>query len=465
MQNYVALGAVMGKLNIPLPPLPEDIRPELPTPLLILVTKTKGEIEARIQQFGCVKANSKEPIQVGQRSSSAQVDVGKERFLKAAEGPNQDQEISKLLTVLRMSLQNNYMTYKKALAKNINFIRAAVVKIDNFLEKRIVVNINDGGVDRCLQVSLPNIKTLRASELDVMINRINPVIPEDTQLLHELKNAWMANPLYIQILKNGPFTPMVRVEESTYGDKVISAHYAPKDPSEYTEPEKMKVNMDSGLQLILIESLDNNISAIREGRYLSRITLEVLYGILKIFKLEMIQRKSLRTGQGHVVDGSSALIVNEIQTSNDEPISQTPLTSTSEQRTIDSQEQVILELEEDEFYILDELNELDQSMDYLARNFSNIRVKKPRFFKGKGQSFKKDRSWKGKGKYTSESKNGYKTGSVDISKIRCFKYDELGHFARECRKPKKVKKEKAYLELEAKYEALLKKQQNLYCRG
>ncbi|KAL8120873.1 hypothetical protein AgCh_017883 [Apium graveolens] len=56
-------------------------------------------------------------------------------------------------------------------------------------------------------------------------------------------------------------------------------------------------------------------------------------------------------------------------------------------------------------------------------------------------------------------KNSYKTGSVDRSKIRCFNCDELGHFATECRKPKKVKKDKAYLKLEAKYEALLRKQQ------
>ncbi|KAL8091982.1 hypothetical protein AgCh_034315 [Apium graveolens] len=52
---------------------------------------------------------------------------------------------------------------------------------------------------------------------------------------------------------------------------------------------------------------------------------------------------------------------------------------------------------------------------------------------------------------------GYKTGPVDISKIRCFNCDELVHFATECRKPKKVKKDKAYLELEAKYVALSKK--------
>ncbi|KAL8124411.1 hypothetical protein AgCh_012163 [Apium graveolens] len=322
----------------------------------------------------------------------------------------------------------------------------------------------------------------------------------------------MANHLYIGILKNGPFTPVVRVEETTDGDMVIPAHYAPKDPSEYTEPEREKVSLDSALQLILIESLDNyegfmakpkegitdvferfnklindlqlhdkfydveevnlkflltlpdhleqKISAIREGRDLSRITLEVLYGVLKTYELEMIQKKSLRAGQGYVMDGSSALIVNDGQTSNDEQRSPTPAISTSEKRVNDTEEQVILELdEEDEFYTLDELDELDKSMAYLARKFSNIRVKKPRFFKSKGQFFNKDSSWKGKGKYTPDSKTGYKTGSVDRSKIRCFNCDELGHFATECRKPKKAKKDKAYLELEAMYDALLKKQQ------
>ncbi|KAL8148837.1 hypothetical protein AgCh_006002 [Apium graveolens] len=256
---------------------------------------------------------------------------------------------------------------------------------------------------------------------------------------------------------------------------VIPAHYAPKDPSNYTEPEKEKVSLDSSLQLILIESLDNyegfmakpkdsiidvfkrfkklindlqlhdkyneaeevnlkffitlpdhleqKISTIREGRDLSWMTLEVLFGILKNYQLEMIQRKSLRAGQGHIIDGSSALVVNVSQSSNDEQEIQTPVVSSNEQKNKEPQKPVILELEEDKFYTLDELDELDQSMAYLARKFSNIRVKKPK------------------------------------SKIRCFNYDELGHFATECRKPKKVKKDKAYLELKAKYEDLLRKQQ------
>ena len=49
----------MGNLNIPLPSLPEDVRPELPTPRLMPVTKIKGEIEARIQQSRDAKVSLK----------------------------------------------------------------------------------------------------------------------------------------------------------------------------------------------------------------------------------------------------------------------------------------------------------------------------------------------------------------------------------------------------------------------
>ncbi|XP_074353373.1 uncharacterized protein LOC141692429 [Apium graveolens] len=42
--------------------------------------------------------------------------------------------------------------------------------------------------------------------------------------------------------------------------------------------------------LTLLDHLEQKISAIREERYLGRINLEVLYGILKTYELEMKQR-------------------------------------------------------------------------------------------------------------------------------------------------------------------------------
>ncbi|KAL8133773.1 hypothetical protein AgCh_009008 [Apium graveolens] len=184
------------------------------------------------------------------------------------------------------------------------------------------------------------------------------------------------------------------------------------------------------------DHLEQKISAIREGRDLSRMILEVLYGILKTYEPEMIQRKSLRAGQGHIVDGSSTLMVNDVQSSDNEQEIQTPVVSSNEQKNKEPHRQLILELEEDEFYTLDELDELDQFMAYLARKFSNIIVKKPKFLKNKGQTSNKDSRWKGKAQYNSGGKSGYKTGFVDMSKIRCFNCDEVGHFSTECRKPK-----------------------------
>ncbi|KAL8092001.1 hypothetical protein AgCh_034325 [Apium graveolens] len=63
--------------------------------------------------------------------------------------------------------------------------------------------------------------------------------------------------------------------------------------------------------LALPGHFEQKISAIREGRDLIQMTLKILYGILKTYELELLQRKSLKANQGHVVDGSSALVVND----------------------------------------------------------------------------------------------------------------------------------------------------------
>ncbi|KAL8113782.1 hypothetical protein AgCh_020907 [Apium graveolens] len=279
----------------------------------------------------------------------------------------------------------------------------------------------------------------------------------------------MDNPLYLEILKHGPFILMMGVLEATKGDMVIPGHFSHKGPSTYTEPEKEKVSLDSNLQLILIESLDNvmynniincelakqiweKVEIPCEGNEeVSSNQIRILVsqyqdfiakpkeGITKVFErfnklkndlqlhdkyYEVEERKLLKLSQGHVIDVSSVLIANDKKITEDETKSQTQNMQPVEQKNKEPQKQVILELEEDEYYTLDELDEMDQSMAYMARKFSNIRVKKPRYFKGKGQT-SYNNNWKGKTPTNETGKGGYK-------------------------KPKKVKKDKAYLELEAK---------------
>lgn len=57
----------------------------------------------------------------------------------------------------------------------------------------------------------------------------------------------------------------------------------------------------------------------------------------------------------------------------------------------------------------------------------------------------------------SSCKRGYKTSNMNRSKTRYYNCNKLGHFTTECKKKKQVKKDKYYLDLEAKHEALLKK--------
>ncbi|KAK1401825.1 hypothetical protein POM88_001430 [Heracleum sosnowskyi] len=64
-----------------------------------------------------------------------------------------------------------------------------------------------------------------------------------------------ANPLYPGILENGPFIPRKEIEATTVNGEVIPAHWVPKDPSEFLEPEKEKMVLDDHLQLILLDSL------------------------------------------------------------------------------------------------------------------------------------------------------------------------------------------------------------------
>jgi gag-polypeptide of LTR copia-type/Zinc knuckle len=64
-----------------------------------------------------------------------------------------------------------------------------------------------------------------------------------------------ANPLFMGILENGPFIPQKEIPAATVDGVLVPAHWVPKKPSDYLEPEKEKVALDDHLQLILLDSL------------------------------------------------------------------------------------------------------------------------------------------------------------------------------------------------------------------
>ncbi|XP_063937994.1 uncharacterized protein LOC135147888 [Daucus carota subsp. sativus] len=216
--------------------------------------------------------------------------------------------------------------------------------------------------------------------------------------------------------------------------------------------------------LTLPEHLEHRITAIRESRDLTEISLEQLYGVLKTYELEQAQTKQ-RYGWGKTlntstsVSNSTALII------------QSPLVK--ERKVVvpsrSSQEYVVPEMGhtsvstgDDEFYSMEEFDQLeDESLAMFARKFGNMRFRKnPSYrFKSSGNKFQKGGS-------SSTSKGAYKTGMVDRSKFKCFNCDEPGHFASECKKPNQLaKKEESYDELKQKYEALLKKHQGQSIQG
>ncbi|XP_074368418.1 uncharacterized protein LOC141708606 [Apium graveolens] len=167
----------MGALNVPL--------------ISMSANHTKGEMVTK-------------PKSTSQSQTTRSThDVGKDRLRLAVEGPYLDKEFNEFLTALRVSLKNNYITYKRALVKNINFLRVVLMTNGNFKEKRIVANVNDCDVDRCLQVCLSNLQFKRASELDVIIEKVKRVIPEDTQLLGELKKAKLLH--FLELIFNQKF--------------------------------------------------------------------------------------------------------------------------------------------------------------------------------------------------------------------------------------------------------------------
>lgn len=177
--------------------------------------------------------------------------------------------------------------------------------------------------------------------------------------------------------------------------------------------------------LTLPTHLEHIITAIRESIDLNQTSLEKIFGILKTYEMEQVQQKKIY-GKGRVVSTSTAL-VGEASVKMEDKVVQ-PYSS--------DKEVIVAEYGKTaasqgcgEFYSLEELEQLeDESMAMVVRKFDNFRFRRsPNFrFKSTGNRFRQG------GSSSSRTSGGYETGMVDRSRIRCFKCNEIGHFATEC---------------------------------
>ncbi|KAL8095394.1 hypothetical protein AgCh_036748 [Apium graveolens] len=190
--------------------------------------------------------------------------------------------------------------------------------------------------------------------------------------------------------------------------------------------------------LTLPTHLEHRITAIREVRDLSEISLERLYGVLKIYELEQIQQMEVY-GKDRVVNTSTALVAEGQQQQQQSQQSERMVQSSKAEENV-----LVAEYDPpttnqsgDDFYSLEELEQLeDDSMTQIVKRFSNVRFKRNPKFKYKSNYSKFQ---KGGSSSSNTSSGGYKTWMVDRSTIRCFNCNELGHFVTECRKPKQVR--------------------------
>ncbi|XP_074378302.1 putative LRR receptor-like serine/threonine-protein kinase At4g36180 [Apium graveolens] len=145
MHKGVSLGAIMGALKVPLQETPQMVKAQIPQHINLPATKPKdGMIEPKLKSI--------------QNEDDVEIEILK----MATEGPCLDNEFGDFLEQLKVSLNFNHFSYKKAVNNNINFLRVVLVTRQMFKEKRIVVNINDSGVDRMRKVELAG----RLKEID-----------------------------------------------------------------------------------------------------------------------------------------------------------------------------------------------------------------------------------------------------------------------------------------------------------
>ena len=190
--------------------------------------------------------------------------------------------------------------------------------------------------------------------IEIFCEGTTEVKDNQRQILVSRYEGFMANP-------NGSITELFERFNKQINDLQLHNKYY----------ETKEVNLK--FLLTMPNHLESKISAIREGRDLNKTTLQTLYRILKTNELEFYQRKTMQTNRGKITNVSSALIANEPKVKSEDVVEE----EVEPHSVVEKEEN-----EEEEFYTLEELDDLEnQFMAYIARTFSNIIFKKNNAFK------------------------------------------------------------------------------------
>ena len=155
---------------------------------------------------------------------------------------------------------------------------------------------------------------------------------------------------------------------------------------------------------------------------MNEVSLERFYGVLKTYEREQTQQKEIYV-KGRVVSTPTSL-VDEVPQKLKEKIVQS--SGLNKDTIIVGYDVTSLNQSDGDFYSLEEMEQLeDKSKALIVKRFGNFRFRRnPNFkFKSNVNIFQR-----GSSSTSNSSRGGYKTGMVDRSKIRCFNYNEMGHF-------------------------------------